>query len=99
MQSNAIEPEPLTGLNAFQRDALRAAEEATPCSGTELADVLEAHYGKVYNARIYPALEELADSEFLSIEDAGGANRYLITDDGRAALDAHRDWYNGELKA
>jgi PadR family transcriptional regulator PadR len=86
-------------LTGFKRDLLTIIAGLDEPKGLDVKDELDEYYEQEINyGRLYPNLNELADEglvEIGSIDDR--TNSYTLTDEGREALRAHREWEDGYL--
>ena len=78
------------GLNAFQRDCLRAVANLGEPKGLAVKARLSTFYGEeVYHGRLYPNLDRLVDAGLVrkGTKDRR-TNSYAVTDWGQTVLDA-----------
>jgi DNA-binding PadR family transcriptional regulator len=84
----------LSDLTAFQRDCLFVIPGLGDPHGLAIRDELEDYYeSEVLHGRLYPNLDDLVDA---GLVDKGShdqrTNAYELTDEGRRALQARREW-------
>ena len=81
-------------LTGFQRDALYAIAGQDEPHGLAIKDELEDYYeSEIYHGRLYPNLDELVERGLVEKgERDKRTNYYKITQRGRRAVDARREW-------
>jgi DNA-binding PadR family transcriptional regulator len=65
-----------------------------PLSGYGLMQEIESRSEGVWRpspGSVYPALAQLEDEGLVRVEEDDGRKRYVLTDDGKAYVDEHRD--------
>ena len=85
------------GLNAFQRDCLRAVATLGEPKGLAVKERLETFYGEdVNHGRLYPNLDHLVDEGLVrkGTKDKR-TNSYAVTEWGQTVLDARDDLLQG----
>lgn len=85
----------MADLSAFRRDLLVAVAACDGGSGYDAREHLSEWWGRINHARLYENLGELVDRGLVD-KDAEGHNdrtkTYLVTDEGRAALQRDMEW-------
>lgn len=90
----------LSGLTAFQRDALWTLTDAPRLTGPDVERRLEEYYGEAIDrAAVHTALGDLVEYGLVEQERADGrANAYRLTEAGRRALSARQAWLGGGVE-
>ncbi|MFC4987961.1 MULTISPECIES: PadR family transcriptional regulator [Saliphagus] len=81
-------------LTGFQRDLLYVISGFDRPSGQSVGSELEEYYEAEINyGRLYPNLDELVEREFVEKGELDRrTNYYAITEAGREAIRARREW-------
>ena len=81
-------------LTSFQRDLLFVVGGLTSASGKEIKNEIEDSQGrKLLAGRVYTNLDTLVEEGLIEKGEIDGrTNRYVITDDGREAIEQLYDW-------
>lgn len=84
----------LNDLTAFERDLLFVINGLDEPYGLSIKRDLEDHYGEDINhGRLYPNLDDLVQRGFVEKGEIDRrTNSYELTDEGREAIQEHRDW-------
>lgn len=86
-------------LTGFYREILAITIGSVGLSGAQIQERLEPICGdSVNNSRLYPALDALVEENYLEkIKVNGRRNEYTVTEKGKHAVFAYRDWLNQTL--
>ena len=88
-------------LTAFQRDILYILAGLDEPKGVEIKDELDESYdGEIYSGRLYPVLDDLADTGLIEkgrVQHDKRINAYELTNKGEREIEAHREWENKTL--
>lgn len=86
----------MNDLTGFQRDLLVAITGLEKPHGLAVKEALEEYYDKeVHHGRLYPNLDTLVDKGLVEKGQRDlRTNQYALTDRGKRALDARREWEN-----
>lgn len=81
-------------LTAFQRDLLYLIEMLNEPHGLAIKEAIEDYYDEtIHSGRLYPNLDTLAAKGLLKKgKQDRRTNYYTLTDRGRRAIDARREW-------
>jgi DNA-binding PadR family transcriptional regulator len=90
----------MNGLTAFQRDILYVIEGMDTPHGLAIKKQLEAYYEtEVNHGRLYPNLDDLAEDGLIEKgEYDKRTNKYTLSSEGRALLQARRKWEDEHLR-
>jgi DNA-binding PadR family transcriptional regulator len=81
-------------LTAFQRDVLYVLSGLDEPYGLAIKSELEDYYeGDINHGRLYPNLDDLVDRGFVEKGQIDRrTNSYELTEQGRKAIEARREW-------